>query len=398
AAGLRDRFGDNAGSYLVAVLRGPDVFTPEALASVAAISEAITTIPRVRQVVSLSTVPFVRGRGDELSLEPVTGLAERGHDVVALRADVLESPLYVRRLISPDGKTTAVLGLLDADHRSIRERAPTIEAFRHAVEVHMPPGFTVLYTGYPVTEAEYARMVLQGFALAQVVGLSLIALTLYLTFRTWPAVVLPLVTVGISTVLVLGMIELTGQRLTFTNSSVPLLLLVIGVAEVSFYVARFYEEAAGGWDDELPVRAAASALWPGFIAGGTTSAGFLALGAGHIGLTRDFGFNMSIASLLTVGVAAALIPGALARLGKPPERALRAVEGGGITRFLTRIAGTIHERPVAGGLGALAVCVFGLLGSGRITLDQYATRELASQHPILVAQRAVDSELSGAFQ
>lgn len=398
AADLRQRFGDNAGSYLVAVLQGPEVFTPDVLSSVATMSDTVAAIPHVRQVFSLATVPYLHGDGTDLSLEPLVGLVERGTNLARVRADVLASPLYSRRLVSPDGRTTAVLALVDPDHRSISARAPTIAAFRDAVDAHLPSGFSALFTGYPVTEAEYARMVLQGFAIAQVVGLLLMAMALYLTFRTVPAVVLPLVTVGLATVLVMGFMQLSGQRLTFTNASVPLMMLVIGVAEVSFLVSRFYEEAAGGWTEDVPIRAAASALWPGFIAACTTSAGFLALGSGHIGLTREFGFNMSVASLVTFAVAAALIPGALARLGRPPARALRAIEGGPVTRLLERVARAIVAHPGRIAIGTAIFCVVAAFGIPRITLDQYATRELASDHPILAAQRLVDNQLSGAFQ
>jgi predicted RND superfamily exporter protein len=397
AAEMRARFGDNAGSYLVAVLQGGDVFRPEPLAAITKMSDALARIPHVQEVYSLSTVPFIRDDKDTLSLTPVAGLVEDGVDPGALRPAVLESPLYVRRLVSEDGRKTTVLALLEPTHRSVAARAPTIAAFQQTVLAHRPAGFEVLFTGYALTEAEYARMVLQGFAIAQVVGLLLVAATLYATFRSWPAVLLPLATVGIATVLVLAMMQLWGQRLTLTNASVPLWMLVIGVAEVSFFVARTYEEALDGWDAEVPVRAAASALWPGFIASATTSAGFLALGSGHIGLTREFGYNMSVASLITFAVAALLIPGALARFGAPPTGALRAIEGGFITRLLAKVADAALARP--GLVVAAAVLLLGLGGAGafRIPVDQYATRELLGEHEIFAAQRVIDTELSGAF-
>ena len=128
-------------------------------------------------------------------------------------------------------------------------------AFRETVGRHLPPGGEVLFTGYPVAEAEYAAMLLTGFGLAQAAGVALMAATLFLTFRSWTAVVLPLLAVGLSTVLVLGVMEVIGQKLTFTNASVPLIMLVLGVAETSFFVSRFHEEAAEHWDAETPVRA-----------------------------------------------------------------------------------------------------------------------------------------------
>lgn len=398
ADALRARFGDDAGSYLVAILQTDDALRGDVIAAIEEMSAAVASMEHVRRVVSLATVPFIRGRGTELSIAPVSELATGGVDKSTLHAELRASPLYARRLVSDDGTTTAVLALLDPGHRSIAERAPTIARFREAVTEQLPARTRVFFTGYPVTEAAYARTVLVGFGIAQVVGFILIGATLYLSFRSVPAVVLPLLTTGLATVLVLGLMELRGQRLTFTNASVPLMMLVIGVAEVSFLVARFYEEAAAGWDDEAPVRAFASALWPGFIAACTTSAGFFALGAGHIGLTREFGFNMGVAGIVTYGVAAVLIPGALTRCGRPPLAAVRAIEAGGLTRWLSSLTRAVMGRRGLVFVGVGAVALFGLIGGSRITRDQYATLELSAGHPILEAQAVADTALSGSFQ
>jgi predicted RND superfamily exporter protein len=398
ADAFRSRFGDDAGSYLVAILQTDDVLREDVLAAIVEMSDAVASIEHVRRVSSIGTVPYIRGRGTELSFASIPALVADGVDPSALREELGKSPLYSRRLVSVDGKTTALLALLDPDHRSISARAPTIARFREAVTARLPARTKVHFTGYPVTEAEYARIVLVGFGTAQVVGLGLMAIALYLTFRTITAVVLPLLSTSVATVLVLSLMQLTGQRLTFTNASVPLMMLVIGVAEVSYLVARFYEEALSGWDDDSPARAFASALWPGFIAACTTSAGFLALGAGHIGLTRDFGFNMGAAGLVTYGVAALLIPGALTRRGRPPERAVRAIEAGKITRWISRVTDAALARPWSVVTGSLLLVLFGALGTPRITLDQYATRELSREHPIREAQAVADESLSGTFQ
>lgn len=395
AARMADEFGDTAGSSLVAVLQGTDVLRPDVLAAIDAISRRVAGIPRVTQVFSLSTVPYVRSDGDALSLTP---LGKRA-DVATLRTEVLADPLLSRRLVSPDGTTTVIAALLARDHRTLAARAATIAAFRQMIGTMLPPGLTVRFTGYPITEAEYAYLVMRGFVLAQVVGLTLMALTLWYTFRSLPAVVLPLVTVGIATVLVLGVMEMAGQRLTFTNTTVPLMMLVIGVAEVSFFIARYHEDVARhGWSEATTEASMAEALWPALVAAGTTSAGFLALSASHLELTRDFGLNMSVAGLMTFFVAAILIPGALASLGPPPARAIAWAETGPLRRFLERVGDWTVRRPREVLVVSLLVCVMGALGAMRLTVEQYATRELPADHPLLETQAIVDGTLSGVFQ
>ncbi len=395
AARMAAQFGDTAGSSLVAVVQADDVLRPDVLAAIAHASARADALPHVRQVLSLSTAPFVQGDGDTLSLTPVT----QRPDAATLRAAVLADPLYARRLLSPDGTTTVIVALLGREHRGLAARAETIAAFEAAVREPLPAGVTVRFTGYPVTEAEYARLVVRGFALAQVVGLALMALTLWFSFRTLAAVVLPLLTVGIATILVLGLMELWGQRLTFTNATVPLMMLVIGVAEVSFFIARHYEEVGRhGWSADVTAQAMADALWPALVAAGTTSAGFIALGASHLELTRDFGFNMAVAGLASFFVAAIVMPGALAAIGPPPERALRWAQTGPLRRVLEHVASFTVRRPRLVLAVSLVTAAIGAFGATRITVEQYATRELPRDHPLLVTQAIVDDTLSGVFQ
>lgn len=393
------RFGDHAGSFLVAILRGPDVFQDGVIKAIAAMSDDVERIPHVDRVYSLATVPYIRGDADGLSFEPPAALVDDGMPASSLRAPMLASPLYARRLVSTNGTTTAILALVDPAHRTIAARAPTVAAFRSAVEQHLPSGFQAMFTGYPITEAEYARLVLQGMITSQAVGLVLMAVALFICFRTVPAVVLPLTVVGVATVLVVGFMASNGQRLTFTNASVPLMMLVLGVAEVSFFISRYYEVAAHeGFGPDTAVEAVASTLWPGFIAAVTTAVGFLALTTGHIGLTREFGNNMAVAGLVTYFVAATLMPGALARLGPPPQRALRMASEGAMVDLLDRSAEIVLAWPRTIGVVAVLTVVLGAWATTRIERDQYATRELAPDHPIQAAQHVIDAELGGAFQ
>ena len=58
------------------------------------------------------------------------------------------------------------------------------------------------------------------------------------------AVILPLAVIALATLITMGFMELAGQKITLMNASVPLLLLVVGIAELAFFMACYYEEAA----------------------------------------------------------------------------------------------------------------------------------------------------------
>jgi predicted RND superfamily exporter protein len=399
AATVVRQFGNAAGSYLVAVLQGDDVFRADVIGRLEDMNDDIERIAHVERAFDLAVVPYIHGAPDGVSFATLGDLAREGEDLGTLRPAVLASPLYARRLVSTDGRVTAVVALLESSHQGIETRRPTIEAFRAAVLAHLPPGFRVLFTGYPVGEAEYARLIWRGFLSAEAVAIVAMALALYACFRTLVGVLLPLLTVGVSVVLTLGFMEATGHAITMTSASVPLFMLVLGVSEVCFLVARYYEEAARiALPRDAVVRAAAAVVPAGLAAAATTSAGFIALYTGHIGLTRDFGLVMAVGIAAIAITSVALVPGVLSLLGRPPERAVYAAAGGWNAGLLSGIARFDERRPRLVLAGALVVVALGALGASRMKVEQYATRELRADNPVRVAQDVVDGGLTGAFQ
>ncbi len=396
---LARRFGNTGGSSLVAVLHGDDVFRRDVLATIQEMSDAVEAIPHVDRVFSLATVPFIHGQADGLSTQPVTTRVEDGADPAAIGAAMLASPLYVRRLVSPDSTTTAILALLDPEHQGVTPRRPTIASFEDAVTSRRPTGFTVVFTGYPIAETEYARAVWDGFLAAEGAGVLLMALTLYLCFRSVMGVVLPLLAVGLATILTLGFMQAVGQHVSFTNSSVPLQLLVIGIGEVSFLMARYYEEAAhAGSSEDIVRRTAAGVMAPALIAAATTSAGFLALLTGHVALTRELGLAVAFGMAAVFVVAHVLLPAVLVSLPPPPAGPAASGDDGPLGRLLGWIGEMDGRRFALIAAATVGVLVAGAIGARRIVVAQHATRELPAENVVRRAQVVVDEMLSGTFE
>jgi predicted Zn-dependent protease len=89
-------------------------------------SEEIEAIRFVDRVYGLATLPVVMAPDGALSIVPASTLVADGFDPARIRESMTSSPLYVRRLTSSDGTTTALLALLRPDHQGVAARAPTI--------------------------------------------------------------------------------------------------------------------------------------------------------------------------------------------------------------------------------------------------------------------------------
>ena len=390
-------FANNGASSLVAVLEGPDVLSPTALAAIERMSDAVATIPHVDRVLSLATVPIVHGSDGSVVSVPARRLLETGMAPATVRTSLLGSPLYVNRLISADATTTAVMALLDETHQGLAARAPTIAAFRAAVEHDLPPGFRVSYTGYPIAEAENARLVWRGFLIAEIVAVLIMGAVLYASFRDPIGVILPLAVVGVATVLTLGFMAWERQDITFTTASVPLLILVIGVGEVAFFLTRFEEERVlGGSRHEIVVRTALGVIPPGLIASAMTSVAFASLLTGRIPITRDLGFDIAFGGLAVFGAALLIAPIVLSWV---PLRPSGPPTGFGLMdRLMAWVCALVRRRHPAIGITATVFSAVALLGAARVIVSQYATAELPPTNPVRTAQDVVDARLGGTFE
>jgi predicted RND superfamily exporter protein len=401
ASAVRKSFGSTGGSYLVAVLEGDDVLRKDALDAISAISDEVEKIPHVERVFSLATVPVIRGEAEGLPIRSLTALVDAGENPADLKASMLQSPLYVRRLISPDAKVTAIVALLEHGHQGIRARRPTIEAFKRSTAGDVPAGFAPpSFTGFPIAEESYADLVWRGFVSAQVTAVILIAITLFACFHAIRAVLIPLGVVAVATLITLGLMEVAGLQVTLITASVPLVILVVGVGEVAFFIARYYEESAGthASSSELVVNSVSKVLLPAFIASATTSAGFASLLAGRIPMTRQFGFAVAAGIFIAFLVCVALVPGILSLFGPLPSHALSPLRRGWTVRLLELVATTNVRHPRIIILASVIGTVAAGMGASRVVANQYAMREIGPEHPLRVTQELVDSALMGAFQ
>ncbi len=426
---LAERFPDAGASHVVAIIHADDVFRPELLQAIERMSGDIAGIPAgaetaelegsgagqaraFKRVYSLSRTIVAEADGEELPLPRTVEhhlsvyrelpVATRTAKVAALRAHILGDDLYAGRIVSKDGAGTLVMAVLAHDHQKSAARQDAIEAFESAVTRNLAgiPGATVQFTGYPIAEVEYRRLVCRGFLIAQVVGVALVGIGLFVCFRSAVAVILPLAVIALATLLTMGFMEVAGQKITLMNASVPLLLLVVGIAELAFFMACYHEEAArpGTTREGVVVRATAHVLPPGFMGLATASLGFLSLGAGSVPLTRDFGVTMAFGNMAIFVLAVALVPGALCVVPLPRRSLDTGVAARPTSRLILFVTTVVleHRRMVAA--GALACAAFGLVGALRMDVEQYVTRELPEDNPVRRAAQVVDAKFGGAFQ
>lgn len=258
--------------------------------------------------------------------------------------------------------------------------------------------------GIPVVSEAYTAVIQHDMSTYLPLTAGLVAIVLFLLFRTWRGLLLPMTVVGLGILWAMAALMGSGAKLNMINSSMPTLLLVIAVADSVHVISRYLEESAdASTGEEATRRAMRHMVSACFLTSVTSAVGFASLLSARLPIIREFGFYTGVAILLAYVVTMLLMPPILARLPLPSEKDRRRARAGEaiskhITGFFVR-AITHHRR--ASVVFTLVVLVTAVVGVLQVRADSRIMQELRDDHPLALANAEIEAHhggiLSGAI-
>jgi predicted RND superfamily exporter protein len=377
-----ERFGGD--EIVVVALRGARPFDPELAGFVIELSGRLASIPGVRRVDSLATVPVVHGRADgtlelepALSSDPAEPFAGDG-TAARVRADRIAP----RSLVSDDGSVFAVNVILEDPRHPDYERV--VDAIEAAVGAR--PAWI---SGVPVYRRHTSERIVREVALFVPLTLVTMAGVLLAVFRSLRAVPGPLLAAGLGTWVLCGVMGALGIPLTITTMILPSVLLAVGCA----YAIHLLAAAPGLRGAGALEPALAPLALPIALCGVTTAIGFASMCTVRIDAILYVGALGAVGVLAVLAAALTVTPAALS-LWPLPERSARVCEQlrERAAPAVLRLAARRPRLVVAGWV--LAFAVVGL-GMTRLRVETDVTRWFEPGNPVRDSYEAIRRELSG---
>ncbi|MGH8530801.1 MAG: MMPL family transporter [Nevskiales bacterium] len=317
---MNRRFGSD--ETIVVALAGLDAFTPGMMRRVAALTLELRKIPGVRQVVSLANAPLVHA--DEDSVEVTSpGAMDLGDAaaVARLRSEIEAHPLYADTLVSDDGQVTALVVYLSktdgpADMQQALVNAVTQKARAVAPP---PPGMQVWVTGAPVIKSATSQALLKQLSVVLPAIAVLMAVLLSFAFRSVRAVLLPILTITLSLICMLGLMAWLERPINLVTAIVPPIIMTTGLPYAIHILSEYYITQEGDAGSPAHIRRLLTIVGlPMLFNGMTTAAGFLALVPNPLAAIREFALLSAGGTMLTVLLTMGFLPSALRLLGGGP--------------------------------------------------------------------------------
>jgi predicted RND superfamily exporter protein len=218
---------------------------------------------------------------------------------------------------------------------------------------------------------------------------------LWLTFRTWWGVLLPLIVVLGAILWGLGVMGACGISIDLMTALLPLMLFVVGMSDTIHIISRYVSELGygAGKKDALRITIKESGFGSGLSAL-TTSIGFFTLMTSTIRPIHNFGLFTGIAVLLAFVLSFTLLPAMLVLLNKPALREPRK-HGRDWDGVLGRLFGTVlrQRRLVYVVAGLVLAASIGL--STRVRINSSLLDDLSVHDPVRQDFAFFDTHFAG---
>lgn len=380
---------------ILMIIKADDVINSSTLERISDISYEFIQAPEIKNVISLFEVKYIRGEEGAMLVDPaVRFIPEDEHETELLRQELLSNPLAVGLLVSED--FTYTLMLLNAEENVSDEEL--FEYINGVLELY-PGDEQVFFSGMPYLRYEMQRLATRDLAMLLPMGLLLMILFLYFSFREIRGVVLPLSIVMMSIVVAIGLMPLLGYELSLIAILTPILMVAITNNYGVHIIARYQELNARNpsWSmKEIVSHATERLKRPIIFTGLTTIVGVLGLVV-HIMLpARQMGIVSAAGIAFALILSITFLPAILSRMKKGKVHKSYLGKRRTITdHFLIWSSRVSTKKPMLT-IGIFAI-IFLAAGSGMIHLRVNINNEnmMPRKHSIRKATDIANSSFGG---
>jgi len=210
------------------------------------LSNKIKKIPGVEEVVSTSCLYRLQ-KNDSIkkfefkAITPVKPKTQKELD--SLKNVIYSLPLYDKLIINKQTGATIMMITINKTEINSKRRIPLIHDIKatadsFGIKYHLD----VHYSGLPYIRTITSKKVENELKLFVLLALLVAAVFLYIFFRSYKAVLFPMIIIVIGVVWALGMIVLFGYKITILTGIIPPLIIVIGVENCIFLLNKYHYE------------------------------------------------------------------------------------------------------------------------------------------------------------
>ena len=378
-----------------------DIFQSAILDKLVRITDGVLDIPGVirSNVISVSArkAKDIVGTEDGMLVRPLMEKVPRSaEDIARLKEAVYANPIYINSIVSESGR----MGLVIADfkfgrdlpgYRAIKERVEAI------VDPHRDVTVRIYLSGISINlawlEIYSERMQYLFFA-----ALAIIMVVLYLSFRSFQGMLVPIITALMSVIWGLGIMGLVSIPMDTFNATTPILIMAVAAGHSVQILKRYYEEYGRLRDSQAAVIESFAKIGPVMLTAGSIAVvSFLALTAFPTLTIRVFGVFTAIGILSAIILEMTFIPAFRSLIPAPRRYEAEREQARDVLDRLTGASARLIISRRWGALFGTAALILAILlaGMSRLTVDNSLKGNFSADSPVRHDDVPLNAEMGG---
>ena len=433
---INERYGSK--DFLVLTYSPVSDFTEkETILNLQLLKSKIEKLTWVDSVITIIDVPLLNSTDEGLMdrLKNYKTLAYPEIDKKRGFEEILNSPIYKNYVISEDGKTSGIVVYLKTDerlkeyikvkekyytqssetgltkeekqnykkfnreyeeyknlynirnHQNIKEIRNIIGRYGDNAKIHLG--------GIPMIANDMMSFIKKDILVFGIGVFTFIILTLWLIFKNFKWVIMPLLGCATSVIIMVGLLGLIGWKVTVISSNFIALMLILNMAMNIHLSVRFLQlkkEQPNLDNREAIFAATKKMIWPILYTVLTTVCAFLSLIFSGIKPIIDFGWMMTLGLIVSLFVTFTLIPSLLSIFSSNNEINIKQTEKSFITSMLANFAK--KSRILLFGSTSLIV-ITSMIGIAKLEVENSFINYFNKETEIYKGMKKIDDDLGG---
>jgi len=318
---FKEEFGDE-GNLIVIAVNTEDFFTLSFFKEWEGLTKSINQIDDVQQVLSIpqSVRLYRNNAARKFDIAPLFKSSPKTQkDLDSIKTVFYNLPFYKNRLYNDEEDVFLMLVSLERDILSTVRRITVVDdIYAPCREFETKTGTTLHYTGLPIIRHFQLTKISAEIQMFLILAVVVVIIVLFVLFRSWIAVVFPLLIIGSGVVFGMGLMSIIGFKVTLLTGLLPSLLLVIGVPNCVYLLNKYHIEFRKHGNKIKALTVIIEKVgYAMFFTNLTTAVGFGVFYFTGVTMLTEFGMITFISIVMTFLISIIILPAIFSFLPNP---------------------------------------------------------------------------------
>ena len=334
-ARLLKKIGENFGSNNmgVIILETENIYQPSVIEHIQLITDTLSEISGISSVSSLTNIINIKGSDYGIEIGKLVDeyeLPKTALEFEKLRNNILNNPMYKGSIVSED--ETASLIVFNIENEA-NVNLIAKEVIEKTTALQIPE--KLYYIGSPMLVTYISDLMRKDLTTLLPIAFLVIAIILFLSFRSFSGVILPLLIAVISIVWSLGSMAFLGIKMSMISNNIPIIILAIGSAYTIHVINRVNKVHLEEQHSDTIKTALVYVFIPIMLAALTTIIGFISFIFGsYLDMIVDFGIFTALGTLFACLLSIFFVPAILSVLNFKNNTSKAPKDDSFITNYL----------------------------------------------------------------